>query len=160
MVDVVLMQKIVLFFITCSVLLAAPYYTIQLMSYKKEDALPSDLKQKVQRSGLEYRIFEENGYNKLVLGRFKTRAEALHVKRILKCVPMDAFVRIWPETHENEHIALKLHETIDDTNSSLQEKQVCAPCVVVEDPKALHRAQMEQAIEYFKNSGYYRFDKH
>ncbi len=139
--------------LTCKVLFAASY-AIQVLSYRDASSLTPAFMKMIERSGLTHQKFYENGYNKIVIGSFKTETDAIRAFGQLSCLPNDAFIRKLPEVE-----VPKVESVADDkvTQPKTLSCPACAPCQVVCDPKEAHKMEIAKAIEYYKNSSFYRF---
>jgi hypothetical protein len=145
------MKLLIFLFLTCKALLADDY-TIQLMSYKYESSLTPSFMKMVNRTGLEFRSFNEDNYKKVCIGRFTTKLEAQRVCKTLKCIPDDVFVRKYPTKVVMPSSKLK------EVSSPIQvrEKRECSSYT---EYRLVRACQIGEALYYLRNSGYYHFNR-
>ncbi|MEA3523714.1 MAG: hypothetical protein U9R50_12175 [Campylobacterota bacterium] len=145
------MKFLIILFLTCKVLLADDY-TIQLMSYKHESSLTPYFMKIVKATALEPRIFSEGGYKKITIGSFKTRSEAIRISKTLKCLPLDIFVR----KYQLKAIAKEI-DVAEIQKSKEMDYFTQVSCNASQTYKMRRSYEIKEALDYFRNSAYYRF---
>lgn len=150
------MRLIIFIFFTCKALLAEEY-TIQLMSYKLESSLTPYFMNIVKKTGLESRIFSEDGLQKITIGSFSTKSEAIRERKRLKCLPDDVFIRRYPKKDikpvvENEKISVSKVQELACPKCPLSE-----PCKSLKTKNSRRSCEIRESLDYLRNSGYYRF---
>ncbi len=145
MVDMFCMKFFFFIFFISKVLLASNY-TIQLMSYKHESSLTPNFMKMVNRTGLEFRSFDEGKYKKVCIGSFTTKAEAQRICKTLKYIPDDVFVRRYPAKVPK---IKKLPSVMQ-----VPEKKDCNSYT---EYRLMRACEIEEALHYLRNSGYYHF---
>jgi len=145
------MKFFIFIFLTCKALLADDY-TIQLMSYKHESSLTANFMKMANRTGLEFRSFNEDNYKKVCIGSFTTKAEAQRVCKTLKCIPDDVFVRKYPT---KVLIPVSKIKKLSLPIEVLEKKE----CSSYSEYRLVRACEIEEALDYLRNSGYYHFDR-
>ena len=145
MVDMFYMKFFFFIFFISKVLLASNY-TIQLMSYKHESSLTPSFMKMAKKTGLNFRSFHENNYKKVSVGSFTTKAEAQRICKTLKYIPDDVFVRRYPTK------APKIKKLLSLTQ--VPEKKDCNSYT---EYRLMRACEIEEALHYLRNSGYYHF---
>ena len=150
------MRLFIFIFLTCKVLLFADGYSIQLMSYRYDSSLTPYFMSIVKRTNLEYRIVEEDGYKKILLGSFGTRHKADVIYKSLHCIPEDSFVR-------KLHVKNNMLATVNNKNRKKNKSTKRVECTEKEQCRAIkqydlrRKCEIKEALEYLRNSGYYHF---
>ena len=134
------MKFIIFVYITCKIL-SADIYTIQLMSYSNDSSLSFSFMKKIQNTGLQYYIFKEDSYKKIVLGKFGSRDVANYVSKTLNLFPDDRFVRIYPQKQSKTECQKESCNSIKNHT----DRRVC---------------EIKESLAYLRNSGYYHFSSY
>jgi len=96
---------------------------------------------KIQNTELGYHIFREDGYKKIVLGEFGSREVAVYVSKTLKSLPDDRFVRIYSRKQDKTEC----------------QKELCSSLKKYTDRR---KCEIEESLDYLRNSGYYHFSSY
>jgi hypothetical protein len=152
------MRLFIFIFFTCKALLIGDEYTIQLMSYKHESSLTPYFMKIVQKTTLKSKIIKEDGYNKIIIGKFKSKTEAIKVCKSLKCIPPDSFVRKYPikkikPVSKSKRVIKKVR--VFKSTPCSKKKQ----CNLIQQYKPRRECEIKEALDYLRDSGYYHFIK-
>jgi len=135
----------------------AEEYTIQLMSYKDDSSLTPYFMKMVKKTALPSQIIEEDGLKKIVVGSFPSKAEAKRVCKTLKCIPDDVFVRILPQKKAEEKVKTKEDNTSQKAEVTCPKCPTMQPCGAYKEFSTRRACEIENALKYLRDSGYYRF---
>lgn len=155
--------------------------TIQVINAVQERSITHEFVQKLKKSGLSIHKNIEGGRYVVTLGTYKNKQSAQHaLKKARMLVAKDAFLR--PVKREGTAVACKSAKTVEThaavnatavAVSPQNEKVVrveikpivvevkntpvsAAICTV--DKKEAHKSEISEAINYYKNSPYHRFE--
>jgi hypothetical protein len=134
-------------------------YTIQLISYKNDSSLTPYFLKMVNKTGLPSQIFEEDGLKKIAIGIFDSKAEAQRVCKTLKCIPHDVFVRLLPQKETEEKVQINENNVSKKPEFKCPECPTMEPCSAFKDHSTQRACEIENALDYLRNSGYYRFSE-
>jgi hypothetical protein len=152
----VCMRLLLFIFLTCKALMAEDY-TIQLMSYKNDSSLTPYFLKMVKKTGLPSQLFEEDGLKKIAVGVFHSKAEAQRVCKTLKCIPHDVFVRVLPQKKVEEKVQVSENNTSEKSDVVCPKCPTMEPCSAFKDHSTQRACEIGNALDYLRNSGYYRF---
>jgi len=167
---------------------AAGDVTVQVISAVYEKSVTKELDVKAKKTGLTVHKKVENGRYVVTLGTFKNEHEAQKALKMARhLVSSDAFVRS-VQRNEVAHVAKSVHPIKESTVATHQtvhtpstaaathEKPVVVttvtatpavsaaattPVVSVQsecDKREMHKNEFSEAINYYKNSPYHRFE--
>ena len=136
----------------------AQEYWIQVLNC--EGDMPKSFEQKLKQNELSYK---RDG-NKVLVGAYESYQSAQNAMHMVRCrVASDAFI-VPHEAVEKESVLKPMsEETVMADQNVTQEAETVAqaiePCVCICDKHALRKSQIEQALDFYKNSSYHRFEE-
>ncbi|MDP1784805.1 MAG: SPOR domain-containing protein [Sulfuricurvum sp.] len=147
--------------------------TIQVINAVQERSITHAFVQKLKKSGLSIHKNREGNRYVVTLGSYKNEKAAREaLKKVRKVVCKEAFVRLV----KREETAVAVHTEVKAAVVAVSPKnenvvRVEVKPVVVEvksapvsaaicpvDKKEVHKSEMAEAINYYKNSSYHRFE--
>lgn len=160
--------------------LFAEGYWVQVLSLERLPKMDAGFEAKLKALGYDYRVNRVDGMRKVQVGAFGTYQEAKEVLWPLRCklatdafivkegaqqrqkAPMPMQVEVVPHqlaTVQQGHVQPELPKALPVVQ---EQAPVVAsaktPCQCVCDPKALRKAELVNALEYYKHSKHYKFD--
>ena len=168
-------------------LLMADDVTVQVINAVYEKSVTKELDAKIKKTGLEVHKKIENGRYVVTLGTFKNEREAQKaLKMVRHFVSSDAFVRL-VQRNEVAHLEKSIH-SVQESEVVSQAQDVSSPAVEIHekpaivtvatimpavstvattpaistqsesDKREVHKNELSEAINYYKNSPYHRFE--
>lgn len=156
-----------------SLLWGSSEVTIQVINAVQERSITHEFVQKLKKSGLAIHKNIEGGRYVVTLGTYKNEKAAREaLKKVRKIVCKEAFIRLV----KREKTGVAVHTEVKATVAAVSPKNenvviVEVKPVVVEvksapasaaicsvDKKEVHKSEMSEAINYYKNSPYHRFE--
>ncbi len=168
-------------------LLMADDVTVQVINAVYEKSVTKELDDKIKKTGLEVHKKIENGRYVVTLGTFKNEREAQKaLKMVRHFVSSDAFIRL-VQRNEVAHLEKSIH-SVQESEVVSQAQDVSSPAVEIHekpaivtvatimpavstvattpaistqsesDKREVHKNELSEAINYYKNSPYHRFE--
>ncbi len=168
-------------------LLMADDVTVQVINAVYEKSVTKELDAKIKKTGLEVHKKIENGRYVVTLGTFKNEREAQKaLKMVRHFVSSDAFIRL-VQRNEVAHLEKSIH-SVQESEVVSQAQDVSSPAVEIHekpaivtvatimpavstvattpaistqsesDKREVHKNELSEAINYYKNSPYHRFE--
>ena len=168
-------------------LLMADDVTVQVINAVYEKSVTKELDAKMKKTGLEVHKKIENGRYVVTLGTFKNEREAQKaLKMVRHFVSSDAFIRL-VQRNEVAHLEKSIH-SVQESEVVSQAQDVSSPAVEIHekpaivtvatimpavstvattpaistqsesDKREVHKNELSEAINYYKNSPYHRFE--
>lgn len=146
---------------------------IQVVYAKNAKAVSADFLERVKKSGYPYRLIDKNGTLKIWIGSFDSYHEAQAALPLIRCrIASDAFI---VQNHKGVSVeavpkslqtvaSKKKPESVKAEAEKVQvedkepkEPEIAQPCTCICDKQALRKAQMQSAMDFYRNSSDYRF---
>lgn len=149
---------------------AAGDMTVQVISAVHEKSITKELNKKVKKTGLAIHKKVENGRHVVTLGTFNTKAGARKaLKKTRSIVTRDAFVRpvVRKQTTATASVTAKTKtasSTKPSTVASVSTAHIDQANIAIavapsrQERKEVRKDELSEAIRYYENSPYYRFE--
>ncbi len=156
--------SLVLVALSCS-LIAAPYW-IQVSSIKESRTVSPLLLKKIEKSGFNYTVVENEGRKRVRLGGFSHYKEAQEALPKVRCkIAYDAFIVAKNPIRKKAVVTVKKvesehHKTAVTANvpkTPQVTKKAPQPCDCMYDVHGLRKSEIDRALHYYKAADYYEF---
>jgi hypothetical protein len=158
----------------------AESYWIQVLSVDANTTVDKQFLQRLEAAQYPYETVTEKGKLKVCIGGFDSEVAALKTLSDVRCkIASDAFIvkghasalavkvesvpaalAVIQEGKKEPEVAKTADQAKTEVSAAAVSEQPAAqPCVCICDKHALRKAEITNALSYYKNSSHYRFGK-